>query len=258
MRVTSIAVAILLASAAPSYAQGGTPVVAGGSFNTAPLLKPGTYSDTVAAGETVYWKVAMAKGQILRVKATVDTSEIETDVTKGDYLDGLDNLDYHVDLFSPLREPLADELDWRDASADLTGDDEAGAKSGEAVSPRALGFEQILGSDYSVEKFPAPGNWYVSVGATDSDIYPAEIPAELPLQIEIAVEGQAQRSSPGFAAALPGPTATPEATAEPATELLAGRADAGSPALTIALVALLALGGGVGLGALASKLLVRP
>jgi hypothetical protein len=258
MRVTSIAVALALAFPAAADAQNGTPVVGGGSFNTAPLLKPGKYADTVAAGETVYWKVAMAKGQILRVKATVDTSEIETDVTKSDYLDGLDNLDYEVELFSPLREPLSDEYDWADATADLTGDDEAGVKAGEAVGPRALGFEQILGPDYSVEKFPAPGNWYVSVSAADSDSYPAEIPAELPLELEVTVEGAAEPSSADFADKLPGPTPEPTASpAEPTSELLVGDAGAGDPALTIGLVAILALLGGLGLGALASKLLVR-
>jgi hypothetical protein len=53
-----------LALPAPALAQGGAakPVVGGGSFNTAPLLAPGTYSDTVAAGETAYWKVRLAKG----------------------------------------------------------------------------------------------------------------------------------------------------------------------------------------------------
>jgi Ca-activated chloride channel homolog len=259
MRVTSIAVALALAFPAAADAQGGSPVVGGGSFNTAPLLKPGSYSDTVAAGETVYWKVAMAKGQILRVKGTVDTSEIETDVTKSDYLDGLDNLDYELSLYTPLREPLSDELDWGDATVELSGDDEAGVKTGEAAGPRALGFEQILGPDYSVEKFPAPGNWYVSLSAADSDIYPAELPAELPVELEVTVEGQAEPSSANFADKLPGPTPEPTASpAAPTTELLAGDAGAGDPALTIGLVAILALLGGLGLGALATKLLVRP
>ena len=76
---------------APALAQGGAAkaVVGGGSFNNAPLLAPGTYSDTVAAGETVYWKVRLAKGQVLQVKATVDTSQIQTDALADDYDRGL-------------------------------------------------------------------------------------------------------------------------------------------------------------------------
>ena len=69
MRVASIAVGDRPGVPGGRRRSGRHAVVGGGSFNTAPLLKPGQYSDTVAAGETVYWKVAMAKGQILRVKA---------------------------------------------------------------------------------------------------------------------------------------------------------------------------------------------
>ena len=116
MKAVALAVAALLIAPAAAHAQQGTPVVGGGSFNTALKLKPGRYADTVAAGETVYWKVDMRKGQVLRVRATVDTSEVETDFSANDYLPGLDNLDYDLDLWSPLREPLSDEYDWRAAS----------------------------------------------------------------------------------------------------------------------------------------------
>lgn len=257
MRVTSIAVAILLTFAAAAHAQAGTPVVGGGSFNTAPALKPGKYADTVAAGETVYWKVALQKGQVLRVKATVDTSGIEDDVTKADYLEGLDNLEYSLELDTPLRESVGEVADWRAGSTELHGDSGAGAKTGEVTSPRVFGYEQLLGTDYSEDKFPGPGNWYVALSAADSEIYPAEIPAELPVELEVSIDGTPEPSSANFAAKLPGPT--PEPTAEPTTsELAAGDAGAGDPALTIGLVAILALLGGLSLGALATKLLVRP
>ena len=259
MRRVTVALALLLAAPAAAQAQSATPVVGGGSFNTAPLLTPGSYADTVAAGETVYWKVALAKGQVLSARATVDTSEIETDFRKGDYLKGLDHLNYRIDLFTPLREPLSDELEWEDATTTLEGDAGAGAKTGEAVAPRTLGFEQILGTDYRVGKFPAPGTWYISLSAADSDIYPAEIPAELPVELDIVVDGTAEPSSANFAARLPGPTATPGSTAVSSTDqIFTGDAGAGDPTLTIALVGGLALLGGLGLGALASRLLVRP
>ena len=89
----------------------GTPIVGGGSFNTAPLLEPGRYADTVAAGETVYWKVALQKGQVLKARAVVDVSEIETDYSASDYQPGLDHLDYRMDIFSPMREQLSNEND---------------------------------------------------------------------------------------------------------------------------------------------------
>jgi Ca-activated chloride channel family protein len=253
-RVLIAALALLFAPAS-AHAQDGKPIVGGGSFNTAPLLAPGTYADTVAAGETVYWKIRLAKGQQLTAKATVDVSQIETEAGKPDFEIGLDLLDYKIDIFTPLREPLSGEYDaeYRKASADLEGDDGTGVKTGTATSPRVLGFEQILQGDYNVAKFPAPGDWYVAVSVADSDVSPAEQPVELPLELELGVDGAAQASSPNFASKLATPT--PEPTQEP--ELASATTDPGSPAVTILLVAVLALLGGVGLGALAARVLPR-
>jgi hypothetical protein len=247
-----------LALPAPALAQGGAakPVVGGGSFNTAPLLAPGTYSDTVAAGETAYWKVRLAKGQVLRVKATVDTSQIQTDPLADGYDKGLANLNYFLDIFTPLREQLSEESggSFAAASARLEGLREAGAKTGTATSPRVLGFEQILASDYNEDKFPAPGEWYVSLSAADSGTFPADVPAELPIELDLEVIGQAQASSADFAKALPGPQkqqpASPDTSSGPERLFAAGDEPADS-ALTLALVAVIALVGGLLLGALA-------
>ena len=253
-----------LALPAPALAQGGAakPVVGGGSFNTAPLLAPGTYSDTVAAGETVYWKVRMAKGQVLQVKATVDTSQIQTDALADDYDRGLAGLEYHLDIFSPLREQLSEESGgiYADASARLEGSADAGAKAGTATGPRALGFEQILASDYDKAKFPAPGEWYVSLNAADSALAPANVPAELPIEIDVQVLGQAQASSADFARSLPGPQKQKPASTTPGagpSALFAGTDQPADPALTLALVAVIALLGGLALGALAVVVLGR-
>jgi hypothetical protein len=247
-----------LALPAPALAQGGAakPVVGGGSFNTAPLLAPGTYSDTVAAGETAYWKVRLAKGQVLRVKATVDTSQIQTDPLADGYDKGLANLNYFLDIFTPLREQLSEESggSFADASARLEGSRDAGAKTGTATSPRVLGFEQILASDYNEDKFPAPGEWYVSLNAADSGTFPADVPAELPIELDVEVIGQAQASSADFAKALPGPQkqqpVSPDTSSGP-ERLFAAADEPADPALTLALVAVIALVGGLLLGALA-------
>jgi Ca-activated chloride channel homolog len=236
----------------------GTPIVGGGSFNTAPLLKAGRYADTVAAGETVYWKVAMQKGQILKARATVDVSEIETDYSAPDYQAGLAQLDYRMDVYSPIREQMSDSTDYGAATTALEGADGTGAKAGEVEGPRVLGFEQILASDFNIDKFPAPGEWYLSISVADSENEPAEVPAELPLDLEIIVEGQPQPSSADFASSLATPTPAP--TQEPVQVRTLGTetaTDAGDPTLTIALVGVLALLGGLGLGALAARVLPR-
>jgi Ca-activated chloride channel family protein len=249
----------LLGVPATASAQRAKAVVGGGSFNTAPLLAPGAYTDTVAAGETVYWKVRLAKGQILRVRATVDTSQIETNSTASDYQRGLYFLDYRLDIFSPLREQLSQEFGgtYQSASAELKGSPDAGSKTGTATGPRVLGFEQILASDYDKDKFPAPGEWYVSLSAAD-DFAPAELPVELPVDLDVQVLGAPQPSSPDFASALPGPQKQPQQPASPTPSsssnppnLLATADQPADPALTIALVGAIALVGGLLLGALA-------
>ena len=258
MRRIVIALLACLALPAGAHAQDpGKPIVGGGSFNTALLLGPGRYADTVAAGETVYWKIKLAKGQVLKARATVDVSQIETDYTASDYEQGLYHLDYDMDIFTPLREPMAEELGagFENASAELEGDDSAGAKTGEVEGPRVLGFEQILASDYNVSKFPAPGEWYIGLSVADSNNEPAEQPVELPVDLEISVEGEAQASSPDFAKGLATPT--PEAPEDPVQTLFVDQSDPGNPALTILLVAVLALLGGLGLGALAARVLPR-
>ncbi len=263
-RASALLAAAVLALPAPALAQGGAakPVVGGGSFNTAPLLGPGTYDDTVAAGETAYWKVRLAKGQVLRVKATVDTSQIQTDPLAEGFDKGLANLTYFLDIFSPLREQLSEESGgtYDAASARLEGSPDAGAKTGTATGPRVLGFEQILASDYNEDKFPAPGEWYVSLNAADTATFPAEVPAELPVELQVEVIGRAQPSSADFARALPGqrrqqPVA-PDTSSGP-ERLFATADQPADPALTLALVAVIALVGGLVLGTLAIVVLGR-
>jgi Ca-activated chloride channel family protein len=249
--------ALLLAPAAAAAQSNVTPVVGGGSYNTAPLLAPGRYSDTVAAGETVYYRVHMQKGQVLSATATVDTSAVETDFTASDFDSGLYNLDYSMDIHSPLREPLSDEPDYRAASTDLEGSPDAGAVRGTATGPRVLGFEQLLASDYDLDKFPGPGDWFISISAADSDLYPARVPAELPLRLDVRVTGTPQPSSPDFASKLPGPAPSPSSpgAASTAAAAVGSGAGAGDPALTVGLVAVLALAGGLALGVLAAVVL---
>lgn len=260
MRRIAIALAALLLAAPAAQAQDeGTPIVGGGSFNVAPLLEPGRYADTVAAGETVYWKVALQKGQVLKARAVVDVSEIETDYSASDYQPGLHQLDYRMDIFSPIREQLSNEntQEYNKATVALKGDDDAGAKTGEVQGPRVLGYEQILAGDFSADKFPAPGEWYLSVSVADSETQPAEVPAEFPLDLEITVDGDPQPSSANFASQLATPTPQPTEAPRQRPELLTASADAGDPTLTIALVGVLALLGGLGLGALAARVLPR-
>lgn len=259
LRIAAVACAFALLTAPPAGQAAGQATVGGGSFNTAPLLAPGRYSDTVAAGETVYWKVRLQKGQVLTADVTVDTSSIESDSLKPDYDEGLDNLDYYLDIHSPLREPYGDRSPYQDASVELSGDSGAGSVAGAATGPRVLGFEEVLGPDFSIDKFTAPGETFVSLNAADSELFPTAVPAELPVDLELRVEGAPQPSSPDFASALPRQKPAPPekdtrpspAQPDPGPSALGGSSE-GDPTVTILLVAGLTLLAGLVLGALAA------
>jgi hypothetical protein len=262
--VTRLAIAALLAllalPAGAAAQDARKPIVGGGSFNTAPLLGPGRYSDTVAAGETVYWKIKVAKGQVLQANATVDTSQIQTDVFADDYESGLANLEYRLDIHSALREQFSDEggADYATATDTLEGDDEAGAKSGSVTAPRILGFEQVLAGDFDVNKFTAPGELYVSLSASDREGDPAELPVELPVEFELSIDGEALPSSVDFARDLPATAPEPEQPPAEREPELAADNGVGDPVLTIGLVGAIALVGGAILGTLAVLVLGRP
>lgn len=182
--------------------QKGEPIVGGGSFNDAPRIEPGTYSDTVVAKETNFYRVRLDKGQRLDVEASVDASQIENSSVERGYDEGLAFQDYLLDLWTPIREPLQDE--FPEAGGELEGDEDVGIYSGTANTRRTLGFEQVLASDYSVRKFEGPGDYYVEITAQPDDTFDAPRRAlELPISFTVRVTGAAQPSSPDFAASLP-------------------------------------------------------
>lgn len=206
-RVPGVLLAVaLLTLVAPTGARAQTgqskPVVGGGSFNTALPIEPGTYSDTLVAGETNFYRVRLEKGQRLSASVRVDASAVERDSDRPGYDEGLKNLDYALHLWTPIREPLDDEVDG--AGVDLAGDDEIGVYTGRVASRRVLGFDQVLASEYNVDKLEAPGDYYVEVTAQPNDVYdPPRTAAEFPVELDVRVTGQAQESSSNFAEDLP-------------------------------------------------------
>src|SRR5215212_1581126 len=104
-----VAALVVLALWAPvAQAQDATPVVGGGSFNTAPLIGPGTYRDTLLPGERLFYGVKLAAGQRLQVYGQLDAKEnVIEDAATG----------FSVGIQTPLRE--VDVLDLVDR--DITG-----------------------------------------------------------------------------------------------------------------------------------------
>jgi hypothetical protein len=249
---------VALALPAGAAGQGtGKPIVGGGSFNTAPLLESGAYSDTVVADERNFYRVQLAKGQQLAVDATVDATAIERDLFEPGYDEGLVNLTHRLDLWSPIREPLDDEID--EAGTELEGDDDVGLYTGQASTRRALGYRQLLLEDFTVDKFEGPGDYYVEIAALAGDIWDApKTKVEFPVEFTVRVTGQAEESSADFSELVADPQPQGGGTSG-GSEVVGGSEDGGEsdPVLVIAIFAGFGLVSGLALGALAALLLRR-
>jgi Ca-activated chloride channel homolog len=68
--VALVVLATLALGAAPARAQ--SPIAGAGSFNDAPELAPGSYSDTLRGDETLFYAVRLKPGQQLDATATVE------------------------------------------------------------------------------------------------------------------------------------------------------------------------------------------
>jgi hypothetical protein len=215
------ALAVLALAAAPAGAQ--TPIAGGGSFNDAPVLTPGRYTDTLRGGEQLFYAVTLKPGQKLTAGATVkgrtDSSYAMT-----------------LQIYNPVREEAT--LDGEQTAAYGPSDRSAslrveGARVGEA------------NGGASNDVFAEPGTYYVSLAANDrgSNLEAEQFDSSIDLQVTGAV----------IPAATPTATAAPAKTAAPADQtggLGGGGGDGGGGGgeLGMAIVLGLALGGLAGFG----------
>jgi len=213
---------------------------------------PGSYADTLLPAETNFYRVRLQKGQRLDVRVAIDTSRFGGP-GEANEVQGIRNLFYRLNLYTPLRQSIID------ANELLTGSENL--ESATAQTSLALGYEQIFGGDYTDDEFKGPGDYYVSVNASDV-ITEANTPVEIPLQLDIRRTGVAQGSSPNFASALPRPrddSAQPGANTETGTGPFSqgGDAEEGSPLASVVVFGVFGLLSGAVLGALGAAMLGR-
>lgn len=233
----------LLGSPAPAAAQdaGGDPqpLVGGGSFNSAPLVEAGAYEDTLLAGETLFYAVALAEGQRLEFEAVVDISGSERRFSGTPRAaTGLTI----VDVYSPLRQAFADtrELGRPDF------EDEVVTVS--TKSPTVVSAEQARSEDRAFDPYQGPGSYYVAINLSESVVDLGAL-VELPMTLRFEVTGAARGGGAvvgplafgGDESADPQSPREPDSDTPPAGRQFADEQDGGAP------VAALAAGGGGGL-----------
>jgi hypothetical protein len=222
-RALVLAVAAWLALAPGARAQSDrTPVVGGGSYNDAPLLDPGSFSDTILPGERLFYGFKLEAGQRLHVTARL------RGVSDDAFKDVADV--WAVGIETPLREVEIQDLVERDVTGNgtLTG---SGTARIEFVSKPALTMSAAQQED---QTYRGPGTWFVNVYVATTKADP--IRRELPIDLDVAVEGTPQED--------PNPEPTPGKAAAPKASEDAD--DGGGPSV-VAIAGLGVLGLAVGL-----------
>jgi Ca-activated chloride channel family protein len=221
-RLAGAVLALVLISAAPAAAQDrGDPVVGGGSFNSAPILEPGRFHDTILPGEYLYYGFRLAAGQRLRVQAThpdIDNADVRS----------LGVIFLSGNIHSPTRA--------RGSGSDATGDNPFIGFGDFVSDPLVVTSEeaQAAEDDSTDGAWASAGVYYLALHAVwrGDGKRPK---AEIPFTFDAEVLGTAQSDATPSATPTPTRTATPAATpAAPAEQ-----ADAGPSAAVAAI-------GGVG------------
>jgi hypothetical protein len=168
-----VALVLTLAWATTAHAQ--STVEGGGSFNDAPVVKPGRYTDTLRGTATLFYAIEVKRGQKLTATATVTGS---TDTS------------YRIELqiYSPLREP--DPLDGQASETFVSSDDSIALN----VSGQTVGETGVSSDEY----YQVSGTYYVSLAANSTDT--RFNPPQFDTQLQFDVTGEVQ----------PEPTAAPQ------------------------------------------------
>lgn len=238
MRQALIAAVALLAFAAPARAQdAGAPVVGGGSFNSAPILEPGRYHDTILPSERLFYGFRLAAGQSLRITLTPGLSGPALARLQIVYLSGA--------IWAPTRD---EDPDWRGAADE---NENLFFKGGaEPDGPMVVtSWEATTASDDATKgTWHGPGVYFFNLFALHDSREGAPPRAEIPFTFEAEIVGAAQPNA--TASATPTPTPTPRATA---TTTPAPAEDDGPPPEAMAGVGV----GGILVGVIAGIALLR-
>ena len=215
MRLAVLTAALALALAEPAAAQDDyTPVVGSGSFNTAPILTPGRYRDTVLPEEYLYYAIKLEAGQHLHVVAA---SEIDRDEFAGLNL-----------AFIATRVQTPDRLQSFDSEGDqlFTSDDDTPADFTTPAATTVAGESQGGSNGWD-----GPGYYFLSFYAAYVGSRSEPPKAEIPFHFEVSVEGTPETEPAATPIATPTPSPSPRPTATPAVDASGGGT---SPAVAVA------------------------
>ncbi|GAB3761748.1 vWA domain-containing protein [Microlunatus parietis] len=180
------------------------PVVGGTAFSNAAELKPGSYRDTIAAGETLFYRIAAEPGQTIR--ATVDFPQPGTESAQGSVA-----VTPKVRLLSPIRNTIHED------SSGMVGEIEQPTRLTTGTPQLRIRNREIDIKDGETGAIGAAtfgGVHYLAVALSPN--LDSESGRIMPIQLNIAVDG-APAGLPVYASPSPTPEPSTAAPTDPAT-----------------------------------------
>ena len=192
---------LALVLAAPAAAQAPpadeSPIVGSGSFNSAPILQPGKYRDTVLPAEYLYYAVKVSPARSCTSAATAiwGTPTCCTSGSRPSYMTILSPTRMNADPFG---------------SGEVQGDI-GGTPGADFVGPETPATDD----DDNQGPWSGAGIYFISVQAVwrGSTAEPPKV--EIPFHFEIALDGTATARQAPAATATPKPSATATPSASP-------------------------------------------
>lgn len=171
-------------------APGGSPapVVGGPNFSSAPPTAPGTYEDTVLAGETLYYRVPdVGWGQSAVCDATLGTSSQASDA----FGRGV-GVNTQVRVYGPLKT-VSDDITSRSARTQWRGDETVALH---AASPPVT-YRNRESTNDAVRATQVDGDFYCSVTVLPMSAASSEEIGEIPVALTTSVVGEV-RGAPEY------------------------------------------------------------
>lgn len=220
---------------APQPAATGTAVLGGGSFTDAPIVLPGTSTDSIRAGETLYYRVKLDWGQRLSYGVALDPAHVGT----------------FIGTTTKVRNPVRIAIDSAGTDNALYFPGSTGARLSNSTVP--VTFRNRENTRSSLNPVSLAGYYYIEVHLDYfSDLATAQAPVRLAVRVSGNPAGKpAYQSAPN--AADPGSVSDPSVSRSPAgnrsaTPALAGTSSAGK-GVSLQTIAFAAAGGLALLGA---------
>ena len=180
-----------------------TPIVGGGSFNDAPVIGPGAWSDSFMPNEEIVYRLPLQFGQAAVITVDLPTPETDLAATYGP----ADHAPFTSRIFNPARAPMTRAI-WNTSKYVLGAQGWHGKVTLQVPEIRYLNRYSFTAGEGNPESRAASlaGDYFFSLQRGPGDDLPI-----IPVRINVEVTGT-PNGAPDYAESAVAPTSSPGAT----------------------------------------------